>query len=180
MSMRRKKSLSILNSVNVKSPCHESWEAMTGSKITRHCDKCDQAVNNLSEMTADQAARLLEKYQGKHICVRYSLNDTGGIRFKSRFPWADSAWRSVSLFLATGLTLLGISSLASADCTDTSKEKTSCDSRETIGEIAPARGTQSTAPRRDNEPVIMGGMPPRDTTPAPAQPTPVPGERVRK
>lgn len=64
--------LSILDQVEVASPCSESWERMTGDERVRHCAKCDLDVFNLSEMTRADAEALLRARWGvgKRLCVR--------------------------------------------------------------------------------------------------------------
>ncbi len=52
-------SLSILDSVRVASPCHVSWDSMTGDERTRHCASCNLCVHNLSGMTRPEAEAFL-------------------------------------------------------------------------------------------------------------------------
>jgi hypothetical protein len=63
-------SQAVLNRVRVASPCAESWEAMPGGERIRSCDRCQHKVYNLSEMTADEAARLVQEAEGR-LCVRF-------------------------------------------------------------------------------------------------------------
>ena len=65
--MRR--ALDLLNDIRIASPCHESWDQMTGDDRARHCGSCDKTVYNLSAMTADQAAELFLAREGR-VCVR--------------------------------------------------------------------------------------------------------------
>ncbi|MFZ1702520.1 MAG: ankyrin repeat domain-containing protein [Pyrinomonadaceae bacterium] len=61
---------SCIDSVEVKSPCTEEWNAMEGSDKVRFCSHCSKHVNNLSEMTRKQATRLVRDSDGK-LCIRY-------------------------------------------------------------------------------------------------------------
>lgn len=62
--------LPILDNVRVASPCKESWEQMEGDARVRHCARCDQNVYNLSEMTREEAERLILETEGS-LCARY-------------------------------------------------------------------------------------------------------------
>ena len=64
---------SLVDSIEIKSPCSESWDAMSGNKKMRFCSHCDKHVNNLSEMTRKQAMRLVRDSNGR-LCVRYVKN----------------------------------------------------------------------------------------------------------
>lgn len=64
---------SLVDSIEIKSPCSESWEAMSGNAQMRFCSHCEKSVNNLSEMTRKQAMRLVRDSNGR-ICVRYGKN----------------------------------------------------------------------------------------------------------
>lgn len=61
---------SIINSIDVKSPCSEDWNEMQGNDEVRFCSHCSKHVNNLSEMTRKQAVRLVRESNGS-LCVRY-------------------------------------------------------------------------------------------------------------
>ena len=66
---------SFIDSVEVKSPCAESWDAMTGSAKIRFCSHCSKHVNNISEMTRKEAMRLVRASNG-NICIRYIADPT--------------------------------------------------------------------------------------------------------
>lgn len=59
-----------LPQIHIPTPCHESWEAMTGDARARFCTGCRKHVHNLSEMTRDEARTVLERAE-EHICVRF-------------------------------------------------------------------------------------------------------------
>lgn len=61
---------SFIDSVEVKSPCSEDWNKMSGTDKVRFCSHCATSVNNLSEMTRKQATRLVRASGGK-LCIRY-------------------------------------------------------------------------------------------------------------
>jgi hypothetical protein len=64
---------SFIDSVKVGSACGEKWEHMAGNDRVRFCSHCSKSVNNLSEMTRKQAARLVRASDGK-ICIRYVVD----------------------------------------------------------------------------------------------------------
>lgn len=71
--MKHKK---FLDSINVETPCHESWDEMTGNDKIRFCSHCAKDVHNLSAMTRTRAEKIIEDSNGK-ICVRYAKNPQG-------------------------------------------------------------------------------------------------------
>ncbi|WAS98185.1 hypothetical protein [Nannocystis punicea] len=72
--------------VEIKSPCHESWDAMHGDDERRFCDVCAKHVHNLSAMSRQAATDLLQTHKGEHLCVRYSNQEDGRIAFRDTVP----------------------------------------------------------------------------------------------
>lgn len=64
---------SLIDSIEVKTPCSEDWDKMQGSDKVRFCGHCAFEVNNISAMTRKQAMRLVRASDGR-ICVRYVKN----------------------------------------------------------------------------------------------------------
>lgn len=60
----------LIDAIEVKSPCSESWDEMQGNDQVRFCSHCAKSVNNLSEMTRREAARLV-RASGGNLCIRY-------------------------------------------------------------------------------------------------------------
>lgn len=94
--------------VEIKSPCHESWDAMHGDDARRFCDVCAKHVHNLSAMDRSEARALLDAHRGEHLCVRYSSHDDGSVAFrdqpivpKARLRVARSAFAAVMLAACT-------------------------------------------------------------------------------
>lgn len=81
--------------VEIKSPCHESWDAMHGDDERRFCDVCAKHVHNLSAMNRESAADLLGAHKGEHLCVRYSNHEDGKIAFRDDPVVPVSRLRSV-------------------------------------------------------------------------------------
>jgi ankyrin repeat protein len=61
---------SLIDSIEVKTPCSESWNEMKGNDKVRFCSHCAFEVNNISGLTRKQAMRLVRDSDGR-ICVRY-------------------------------------------------------------------------------------------------------------
>lgn len=71
--------LTFLDSIDVKTPCSESWNEMRGSEQIRFCSHCAKDVHNLSEMTRKQAGKIVAASNG-NICVRYVRRPDGRIQ----------------------------------------------------------------------------------------------------
>ena len=69
-------SLNLLDRVGVASPCDVSWEEMRGDDRKRFCGRCRLNVYNLSAMTADEAAGLIQGAEGR-LCVRLYRRQDG-------------------------------------------------------------------------------------------------------
>ncbi len=61
--------------LRVASPCTEDWEGMTGNHLVRYCGKCEKNVYNLSELTANEATRLVEQMEGRMCATFYTRTD---------------------------------------------------------------------------------------------------------
>jgi uncharacterized protein YaaQ len=72
------KKLTLLDSIQVKTPCTESWDEMTGNDQVRFCSHCAKDVHKISEMTRKQALKLVAKSEGG-ICVQYRRRSDGRI-----------------------------------------------------------------------------------------------------
>ncbi len=75
---RKHRSLPLLKRVRVASPCHESWDDMSGDERARFCGRCEKSVFNLSGMTAADAEELLAAH-GTSLCVRFYRRPDGTV-----------------------------------------------------------------------------------------------------
>lgn len=66
-----------LKNLTIPSPCNADWNSMTGNDQVRFCEHCDLSVHNLSQLTRNQAQRLVARSNGR-LCVRYDLDAKGG------------------------------------------------------------------------------------------------------
>jgi hypothetical protein len=70
---------SFLDSIEVKTPCSQSWSEMAGNEQVRFCSHCAKDVHNLSEMTRREARKIVAKSKGG-ICVQYIRRPDGRIQ----------------------------------------------------------------------------------------------------
>lgn len=73
--------LPVLDNIRVAAPCSADWAKMTGDDRTRHCGDCKKNVYNISELTRDEAERLIVAHEGR-LCVRYFQRADGTILLK--------------------------------------------------------------------------------------------------
>lgn len=70
-----------LDRVRVASPCHVSWESMSGDDAVRFCDQCRLHVYDISQMTRREAEALISQTEGR-ICARLYRRTDGTILTK--------------------------------------------------------------------------------------------------
>lgn len=116
--------LSILKSLEVRRPCHESWEQMRGDEKSRFCAQCSHSVTNLSAMTQQETLSLVSRSTNTSLCVRYEKNTDGSIKFQPKRKWGASIWQTASVFVASVLVLLGFQSSLRA------KDDSQCDTKD--------------------------------------------------
>lgn len=70
--------LPMLQQTKIASPCHASWENMTGDDQVRFCGGCQKNVYDLSAMTSTEAEALLREKEG-NLCARFYRRTDGTI-----------------------------------------------------------------------------------------------------
>jgi hypothetical protein len=65
-----------LESIDVKTPCSESWDEMFGDDKVRFCSHCAKSVHNLSGMRPTEINKLVAQSNG-NLCVRYIKKPDG-------------------------------------------------------------------------------------------------------
>jgi hypothetical protein len=70
-----------LDRARVASPCHVSWEKMTGDDQVRFCQQCQLQVYNIAELTRAQAEALITRTEGR-ICARLYRRADGTVLTK--------------------------------------------------------------------------------------------------
>ena len=71
-----------LNNIRIASPCSADWNAMFGTDRKRFCGDCKLNVYNLSDMSRDEAERLILNSEGR-LCVRFFRRADGTILTKN-------------------------------------------------------------------------------------------------
>jgi hypothetical protein len=80
-----------LEQINVASPCHADWNAMSGDDQKRFCGHCEKHVHNLSAMTRTAAEELVCSNAG-HLCVQYQKDAAGVMITLDYAPTTPSRW----------------------------------------------------------------------------------------
>ncbi len=91
------------DNVEIVSPCHESWEAMQGEGARRYCGVCQKDVHDLSAMAQAEAQALLREQAGVSLCVRYSAEADGTLRFRDLVPKASLTRKVVRTAFAASM-----------------------------------------------------------------------------
>jgi len=71
-------SLPVLDRLRIASPCAMTWDRMSGDDRVRHCADCGKNVYNLSNMSREEATRLLIEREGT-ICVGIARRADGTV-----------------------------------------------------------------------------------------------------
>ena len=72
--------------LKIATPCTEKFEQMRGDGYRRFCDACNKHVHNLSELTRDEAIRLIKDNTDAGMCVVYKFDRSGQVRFREPRP----------------------------------------------------------------------------------------------
>ena len=102
----------MLDVLNVKDPCTESWTGMRGDGPVRFCGLCEMNVYNLSAMTRDEAETVVREREGR-LCVRFYRRADGTVTTASCAPMRfmaarRAARRAMTVGVALLLSLLGV------------------------------------------------------------------------
>jgi len=89
--------------VEIQNPCHESWDAMSGDGERRFCGVCQKHVHDLSAMRHDEARALLAERSGESLCVRYTAERDGSLRFRDLVPRASLTRKIVRTAFAAAM-----------------------------------------------------------------------------
>jgi len=91
------------SNLEIASPCHESWEAMEGAGASKFCGVCQKDVHDLSAMAQAEAQALLRERSGESLCVRYSSEADGTLRFRDLVPRASLTRKIVRAAFAASM-----------------------------------------------------------------------------
>ena len=70
------KRASLLEQINIPSPCSADWDSMVGNEQVRFCQHCSLSVHDLTKITRKEITRLVASSKGK-LCVRYYRRPDG-------------------------------------------------------------------------------------------------------
>jgi hypothetical protein len=76
--MARTVQLGLLEQVRIASPCPVRWDDMQGDERVRFCGQCSLNVYNLSEMTREEAEKLILSKQGR-LCAGFFRRADGTV-----------------------------------------------------------------------------------------------------
>lgn len=80
--MKKMKKKTLLDSVEVASPCSQDWNRMYGNDEVRFCEHCVKHVHDLSAMTRAKAEKFVARSNGS-VCVRYIRRPDGKVQTTS-------------------------------------------------------------------------------------------------
>jgi len=114
----------VLSKVQVSKPCPANWREMRGDAKVRHCTHCALNVYNISEMSREEAADLIQKTEGR-LCIRYFSRADGTIITKDCPQGMQAGLRQTGRTAAVATLvfgLLGLSAILSARPPDSSSK----------------------------------------------------------
>jgi ankyrin repeat protein len=96
----------------IPAPCDADWDAMAGNDRVRFCEHCNLHVTNLSNITRQEAIRLVAQSEGR-LCVRFVKRADGSVLSKQSPQRLHHIARRVSRIAAGAFTAtLSLSSAA--------------------------------------------------------------------
>ena len=116
--MIRKESL--LDSARIASPCPALWSEMEGDDEMRYCKLCKLNVFDVSQMTSEEAERMLREKSGR-LCMRIYRRADGRILTKD-CPVGVSGVRRRIVYMCAGAFAICFAALAKASTFWTSGE----------------------------------------------------------
>lgn len=102
---------SILDRIDIASPCPADWERMRGDERVRFCGQCRQHVYDLSAMSRAEAVALLAEKEGR-ACVRLRRRPDGRVVSADCGERLRAARRRGLWAYGVALTMVGIAHLA--------------------------------------------------------------------
>lgn len=108
------KTLDVLGSIKIASPCHASWDAMAGDERVRYCGECRLHVYNFSGMAREEIDALMREKEGR-LCVRLFRRTDGTVLTADCAVGAARVrrrWAVIGGIVATLLALIGAGAFA--------------------------------------------------------------------
>lgn len=182
----KRRTLPLLDAVQIAAPCTANWDEMVGDDHVRFCGSCEKNVYNLSSLPREEAEALLAAKEGK-MCVRLYKRTDGTVLTADCPVGVKRRRRRRAAFGAVGASLMaaaGAFGLASQPQRTTGEV---VPSQQTMmgaatvqtGDVAPpVAPTTTTPPTTPTGQHVMGGiraMPTTDTHPRPLMGKPTQG-----
>jgi hypothetical protein len=98
---------SVLDRIEIASPCSASWEAMEGDERSRFCGDCKLMVHNLSAMSRAEGEGLLAGAKGR-VCTRFFRRSDGTVITQDCGPIRRGIQRRLRLVRVAATALFGI------------------------------------------------------------------------
>lgn len=99
----------LIDRIDVREPCTESWDEMTGNDKVRFCSHCAKNVYDISAYTRERAEKLVRDSAGG-LCVRYRKDDRG--RVVTAPPRFTQIKRHAKIAASVLATTLSVASMA--------------------------------------------------------------------
>ena len=87
----------------IPAPCDADWDSMIGNDRVRFCEHCNLQVTNLSNLTKQEAMRLVARSEGR-LCVRFVRRSDGSVAAKLSEQKLHQISRRVSRLAAGAFT----------------------------------------------------------------------------
>jgi hypothetical protein len=142
----------------IQNPCHEDWTGMeSDGESRRFCDVCTKNVHDISSMTEATARAVLADESAKgRVCVRYTLDAHGHIKFRPQTVEAPSLWRMTLAAAGMAMALL-------TGCADSEPDRIMHD--KCVYEVGPwsftavrGEGTCPAVEPEPEQPMVMGEL----------------------
>ncbi|MEK7855126.1 MAG: carboxypeptidase-like regulatory domain-containing protein [Acidobacteriota bacterium] len=130
----------LLDRIDVRKPCSESWEEMTGNSEVRFCSHCSKDVYDLSTMTRAKAERFVRDSNGR-LCVRYVKDARGKV--VTATPRLTQIKRQATVAAGVLAASLTFSSLAYAQGKPVKLGELKADSEQGVSKKDPRSGGRS-------------------------------------
>jgi hypothetical protein len=95
---------SLLDDIQIATPCSADWNAMQGDERVRHCPDCRLNVYNVSAMSRREAALLIQGHEGR-LCLRLFRRADGTLLTANCWDKVRAARRRGRLAFACAIVL---------------------------------------------------------------------------
>lgn len=96
-----------LDAIQLRYACPVAWETMVGDERRRHCQLCQLDVHDVSELTRDEAMRLIAERDGG-VCLRFYRRPDGKVLTRDCAPIRAVRLRRVASVAAGAVVAIGV------------------------------------------------------------------------